>query len=233
MYEQRIRPVFSNSPIPYRTQNGLKWTGWRVDRSDMAGFHLACDWTMPSTMHSSTHATGAAVDAARQRGVPCAMICQRAVVLVGLLMCVGMFTGCATQYIDYTAFIDQPSPQEAAAQYRIASPDVLHLHSQMVSEVDGLRVTVRPDGTVTLPLLGEITVTGKTRPQLAAELQDKASTYYLEPTIDVRIERYASRRVFVFGQVAHAGAQPYDGRNTALQALEPCRADRSGRSDAH
>jgi len=127
--------------------------------------------------------------------------------------------GCTARYVDYAAFIDRPSVAQAAQRYRIAPPDTLMLHSQVVRELDGRRVTVRNDGTLRLPLIGTVDAAGRTQHELAALLARRASRYYRQPDVEVRVVRHASQRVFVFGRVAQPGAQAFDGRNTALGAL--------------
>jgi len=44
--------------------------------------------------------------------------------------------------------------------------------------------------------------------------------------VDVRVSRFASQRVFVFGRVAEPGAQVFDSRNTAVSALSRARPAR-------
>lgn len=139
--------------------------------------------------------------------------------LLGSLMLAG---GCAVRYVDYTA-LAQAADDGHAADYRIGSPDELELRSATVPELHGQRVTVQPEGTIRVPLLGEIDVAGMTRRELADALTQRVRLFTRDAEVDVRIERHASQSIFVWGHVASPGAQAYDGRNTAIQALAQAR----------
>lgn len=142
----------------------------------------------------------------------------------GVLACVlaaamvGALGGCATQYVDYTALALEPDPL-TDEPYRLGSPDELLIRSQTFEAVDGERVTVQPDGTIDLPHAGRFEAAGRTRAELRAALVARLNERYADPDLEVRIERYASQRVFVRGRVARPGAQVYDGRTTAITAL--------------
>ena len=149
---------------------------------------------------------------------------RRAVWLRPLLAtCALLVAGCAPHYVDYRPFVNEPTPREAAARYRIGPSDELRLHSQTVRELDSERVTVQADGTITLPLLDTQRAAGLTRDELASSLAEAAERYYESPKIRVTVARHASQRIFVIGAVADPGAQPFDGRNTALRALAKAR----------
>lgn len=68
---------------------------------------------------------------------------------------------------------------------------------------------VRPDGTITFPLLGTIQVAGATAPQLERLITDLLveGGYLVNPQVSVQIEKAP---MFVTGQVARPGAYPYE-----------------------
>ncbi len=80
-------------------------------------------------------------------------------------------------------------------------------------------VTVRPDGNVTLDLAGTVQAAGLTPEQFA----DKVNQAYLHelrnPGAVVHVKNSPTFRVYVQGQVTHAGAFPLQPGETALQAI--------------
>ena len=104
-------------------------------------------------------------------------------------------------------------------EYRIMPPDVVVVESRLVREVDGHYQQVRPDGMIQLPLLGTIYVANKTPEEVSAELTERAHAYYEDADVSLRVRDFASKRVYVFGEVSMAGPFPYDGANTVLGTL--------------
>ncbi len=80
-------------------------------------------------------------------------------------------------------------------------------------------VTVRPDGIITLPLLGDVRAVGLTTDQLKDVLQKNASKFLTDANVTVVVRQINSRKVFVTGQVGQSGAYPLIGRRTVLQAI--------------
>ncbi|HEV3113798.1 MAG TPA: polysaccharide biosynthesis/export family protein [Candidatus Binataceae bacterium] len=89
-------------------------------------------------------------------------------------------------------------------------------------------VTVRPDGAISLDLVGSIPAADKTPEQLAAALNQAYSRELRNPGVSVRLKASPSWRVYVQGQVAHAGAFSLQPGMTAMQAI----ADAGGFTDS-
>jgi len=66
-------------------------------------------------------------------------------------------------------------------------------------------VTVKPDGAISLPLLGEIKAAGKTTTQLAADLTRAYSRYLKQPSISVTVRELRVDRIYILGQVSRPG----------------------------
>lgn len=127
--------------------------------------------------------------------------------------------GCAPSYHDYAAFIKKPRPIVTSEAYRLSPPDTILVTSHRVQEINGVQETIRPDGKITLPLLGTLFVAGKTPEQVADMIKDKAKKFYLDVDASVRVTQFASKKIFVFGQVASPGPYAYNGANTVLGTL--------------
>ncbi|QDU34002.1 Polysaccharide biosynthesis/export protein [Poriferisphaera corsica] len=128
--------------------------------------------------------------------------------------------GCAApQYTDYNAFINDPMQLVSSEEYRVAPPDTIAISSKRVREVSNLREQIRPDGRINLPLLGSIFVAGKTCEELSVELSSLAREYYEDADITVHVIGFASKKIFIFGEVSGPGSYSYNGTNTVLNML--------------
>lgn len=140
---------------------------------------------------------------------------------VGVLM----MGGCTT-FTDYDAFIQEPRPVVTATEYRMAPPDVVLVTSKRVREINNHRETIRPDGKLTMPLLGTVYVAGRTCEEMSEELQAKARDFYEDADVSVRIVSFQSKRIYVFGEVGRPGPYTYNGANTILDTLATAQPSR-------
>jgi polysaccharide biosynthesis/export protein len=104
------------------------------------------------------------------------------------------------------------------ADYKIGPQDVLRI--DVWKEPDITRVApVRPDGRISLPLLGDVQAAGLTPSQLAATLTEGLRKFITNPQVTVSVSEINSRRVYVTGEVTKPGAFPLLPNMTVLQAL--------------
>lgn len=89
--------------------------------------------------------------------------------------------------------------------YKIGIDDVLTVNVWHEQELSG-NITVRPDGKISLPLVGEVQASGRTPPQLEAELRSRLAQFIKDPELTVIVAEIRSRRVNIIGQVVHPGA---------------------------
>jgi protein involved in polysaccharide export with SLBB domain len=71
----------------------------------------------------------------------------------------------------------------------------------------GTGYLVNPDGNIFFPLLGERYVAGKTPEQIRHQFTALLSKYVRNPQVDVRVSVFRSHKVYVMGEVNHAGLQ--------------------------
>lgn len=81
------------------------------------------------------------------------------------------------------------------------------------------KLVVGPDGRITLPLAGDITVTGKTREQAAKDIDTALASYYANLEAQVTVTKYTANKVLVLGAVERPGVITFDGTPTLLEAL--------------
>lgn len=112
-------------------------------------------------------------------------------------------------------------------EYRLGANDVLdifvldhpELSSQRVNlgEISG--TTIRKDGKVHLPVIGDLEAAGRTVTQFEEALRTEAARYIVDPEVHVEILRYEAKKFYVLGEVARPGSYPVDGDTTLIEAI--------------
>ncbi|MEA3307051.1 MAG: polysaccharide biosynthesis/export family protein, partial [Elusimicrobiota bacterium] len=92
--------------------------------------------------------------------------------------------------------------------YFISAGDIISINVFPAEEFSR-EVTVQPDGTVEIPLLGSIKVEGKKPIELQNILTAKFSKYVSNPSITVNLRKFSSNRVAIIGEVNGAGYHPF------------------------
>jgi polysaccharide export outer membrane protein len=85
-----------------------------------------------------------------------------------------------------------------AADYQIGKGDVLEVSVWGVPEMSR-SVTVRPDGKITLPAVGDILADRKTPENLSKEISEKMKEYIKQPIVTVSVEQIINNRVYITG----------------------------------
>jgi polysaccharide biosynthesis/export protein len=118
-----------------------------------------------------------------------------------------------------------PAPESAAAsatsavpEYVIGPEDVLHVAVWKEPDLTAT-LPVRPDGKISLPLLDDVQAAGFTPKQLSNLLMEKLKKYIADPRVTVVVTQINSKRIYLVGEVLHAGATPMLPNMTVLQAL--------------
>jgi polysaccharide export outer membrane protein len=78
---------------------------------------------------------------------------------------------------------------------------------------------VRPDGKVSIPLIGEIPASGKTATELQKEIAQKYARFISEPAVTVVVKEVNSPKVSVLGEVKTPGMYKIKDRATVLDAI--------------
>ena len=112
-----------------------------------------------------------------------------------------------------------PSLPAARSDYKIGRQDLLEIS---VFDVDELDQTVRvaDDGSITMPLLGTLDVSGLTRTELEQSIARLlAERYVRNPQVTVFVKEYTSKQIAVSGAVKKPGTYEMLGRKTLLEML--------------
>lgn len=103
-------------------------------------------------------------------------------------------------------------------EYRISAGDKLRIEvykDQQLSQ----SVQVRPDGKVTLPLIGDIEATNRTPIELRDAISGALKEYVTNPTVTVIVVEAVAATAYVMGEVNHPGAINLQAPVTVIQAL--------------
>lgn len=100
----------------------------------------------------------------------------------------------------------------------IGAQDVLLIRVWREPDFSG-SVVVRPDGKITLPLVGDIEAAGFTPDALTARIAEVLGKVINKPEVTVSVLNVQSKRFFVSGKVGRSGPVPLVVPTTVLQAL--------------
>jgi len=117
----------------------------------------------------------------------------------------------------------KPATPEVTA---IAVPDSYVIGASDVVAVSVLKeptlsssLLVRPDGMISMPLLGDIKAAGKTPLQLADEVTTKLKKYIHDPNVTIILNQMNSKKVYMIGEIGRTGPVELTPGMTLLQAI--------------
>jgi len=123
----------------------------------------------------------------------------KSLTVLGLLL---SFVGCgSTLAYDYA---HEPDPRRE--EYVIGSADVLHITVWQTPDLS-INATVRPDGTITMPLIGDVAAAGRTSSTLRAEITTRLKSFVKDDalTVSVAVAEINSYQFTMAGNVEHPG----------------------------
>ena len=112
---------------------------------------------------------------------------------------------------EYTGPID-------AARYVIGPQDSLQVTVWKEPTLSGT-FPVRPDGMISLVLVGDMPAAGRTPMALSANITERLKKYIQDPVVTVVVLGVNSQRIFLVGEVGHVGPVMLTPGMTALQAI--------------
>jgi polysaccharide export outer membrane protein len=118
--------------------------------------------------------------------------------------------------------IDFPRPkndgERVVDEYRIGPEDVLEI--MVWKNTDLTRtVTVRPDGKVSLPLIGDVQASGLSTAELKTVVTQRMKDYVATPEVSVLVSKINSYFYYILGEIDKPGKYPLKERTTVLQAI--------------
>lgn len=102
--------------------------------------------------------------------------------------------------------------------YVIGAEDILQIRVWREPDLSG-PVGVRPDGKISMPLVGDLQAGGLTPEKLAETIKEVLVKYVTEPEVMVSVASVNSKKYFVMGEVNRPGQYPLVVPTTISQAL--------------
>lgn len=149
----------------------------------------------------------------------------RALLAIKLVILLTMlFSGCASEtYISANSILLKESNRsETIKEYHIGVDDTVAINVWRNQELS-VTVPVRPDGKISMPLIGDVHAAGKAPEAVAADIQKKLSNFVRQPNVTVMITGMRSNeyltRLRVTGAVANPSSLNYRQGMTVLDAI--------------
>ncbi|MGA2170212.1 MAG: polysaccharide biosynthesis/export family protein, partial [Terracidiphilus sp.] len=106
----------------------------------------------------------------------------------------------------------------ADGSYVIGASDVITVTVLKESTLSG-SLLVRPDGMITMPLLGDVKASGLTPLQLGGDIAIRLKKYIQDPNVSVILTQINSKKVYLIGEVSKIGPVDITPGMTLLEAI--------------
>jgi polysaccharide biosynthesis/export protein len=113
---------------------------------------------------------------------------------------------------------NRPSDSTGRASYVIGPSDVLAITVWKDADLTKT-MPVRPDGNISLPLIGDLRASGLTAMQLQDVITQKLKAYVTNPEVNVVVEEVKSRSFNIVGKVFKPGSYELAKPTTVLDAI--------------
>lgn len=123
-------------------------------------------------------------------------------------------TGCTGPSVEV---IDEAN--SAQKDFLLGPEDVLEIAVWRNQDLTQKEEIVRPDGKISMPLIGEVEASGRTADQLGAQITERLKAFKENPSVSVRVKEVNSYYVYVLGEAVKPGKYKLKSHATVLQAL--------------
>src|SRR3989344_1073457 len=117
-----------------------------------------------------------------------------------------------------TAAGSTAEPSAAEGSYVVQPGDILLILVWKEKDLQA-EVTVRPDGGLNFPLVGDVSASGKTIEQLRKDLAARLTKYVPDPVVTVAVKQSAGNKIYVVGKVQRPGNYNATRNIDVMQAL--------------
>ena len=117
-----------------------------------------------------------------------------------------------------TAQTPAATPGLTADSYVIGAADVLTVTVWKEPTLSG-NILVRPDGMITVPLVGDVQASGLTPLQLADQIAEKLKKFVQSPNVSVVVGEIHSKVIYLIGEVGKKGPVEMTSGMTLLDAI--------------
>ena len=125
------------------------------------------------------------------------------------------------------------APVAVTAIYQLAPSDVVSITVVNFTNLSVAQAVVAPDGTVALPLLDNVSVSGMTTAQTARLLTKRWRKYVINPAVSVSLMQKHVQNVVFSGWLTHPGTLPYRPGMHLIDALAEVGGSLPGGDSVH
>ena len=144
---------------------------------------------------------------------------------IATLLAAVLLSGCATQSPSSPEKIREAlalSQEQSVQEYIIGATDVVNVSVWRNQDLS-VSVPVRPDGKISVPLIGDVQASGETPEHLADSVERRLASYIREPQVSVVVTSMGSHeftdRVRVTGAVGQPTSTPHRDGMTVLDIV--------------
>lgn len=109
--------------------------------------------------------------------------------------------------------------EASADEYVIGAEDVLEIMVWRNEMLSRPRIVVRPDGKISLPLVGDIHTAGLTAKQVKEDIEKRLKEYEELPNVTVIVAEINSYYIYILGEVTRPGRYQLKSNISVLQAV--------------
>jgi polysaccharide biosynthesis/export protein len=150
--------------------------------------------------------------------LPAQTLTKKTIALAPPAINVSGFTLPAKENKNATADIIHAFEAPETNAYEMSDGDQVFVDVFGRPELSGRHI-IGPDGRITLPLVGPLVLSGKTREEAQTAITESLTRYYSDLSVTVRIDQYSSFRIMVLGRVGSPGPVTFDHQPTLLEAI--------------
>lgn len=134
------------------------------------------------------------------------------ILLTGL--CLLLMNGCS----GLTKEIIEEANRPVSKEFLLGPEDIVEVNVWRNQDLSRITV-VRPDGMISLPLIGDVKASGLTASQVAERIAKRLTEFKENPSVSVSVKEVNSYFIYVLGEVTKAGKYPLKSYANVLQGV--------------
>jgi polysaccharide export outer membrane protein len=111
-----------------------------------------------------------------------------------------------------------PPAVEAPSSYRVGAPDSLTVTILPEPAIEA-EVQVRPDGMITVPLIGDVAAGGRLIAEITEEIEERIARFKRDPHVSVALTEAASTDIVILGEVGRQDSFPLVKETRVVEAI--------------
>ncbi|MBF0344598.1 MAG: polysaccharide export protein [Nitrospirae bacterium] len=116
--------------------------------------------------------------------------------------------------------IDDELQNSANGEISMLGPgDVININVYRHTDLSLSSVTLRPDGSFSFPLVGQVQAKGLSVKELEQKMEESLAQYIVKPQVIINAQKITSHKMYVLGEVSRPGMILVEDDLTLIQAI--------------